>query len=334
MPFVDFRPDEGGMLVMEYQPLGSLRDSGEKKKICKAEAIQCFVQGLDALEYLQQLKITHRDIKPENILVSYRANDGTNIRTKLADFGLAKLGSDLASEKGTLAYMAPEIRDGEILRKKYPPYIADTWSLAMVFIEYFQEIDMVKNYQKFLYHGRSHALWCERIHKVGQLMTDHWPKDTLLKMANKMLAVKKEMRPNARDVLEIFKECLDLREALHRVRTAPSPNKTPLCWENDPEPQEGLSSQEQQQLQVVAGGSAKQDNATVRLEESLPSWTSSMFEMVSAIRQGHEDQPYVLPPWRSSMFGMVSAARQSPQDQLPELSSWRSSFFEMVSANP
>ena len=90
--------------------------------------------------------------------------DGTNMRMKLADFGLAKDGSELDSQKGTLPYAAPEMRHGEVRCVKYPPYVADTWSLAAVFIEYYKGIDIVRRYQKHGGPEKSHVLWCEKIH--------------------------------------------------------------------------------------------------------------------------------------------------------------------------
>lgn len=73
---------------------------------------------LHALEYAHDRGVIHQDIKPENVLV---LPDGT---IKITDFGLGMTvtGDSLAvslslkSEegvRGTLAYIAPEIRDGE-----------------------------------------------------------------------------------------------------------------------------------------------------------------------------------------------------------------------------
>jgi serine/threonine protein kinase len=52
--------------------------------------------------------IIHRDIKPQNVLVGY---DGTGIRVRISDFGLAKRVNPmtlLASAQGTPAFKAPE----------------------------------------------------------------------------------------------------------------------------------------------------------------------------------------------------------------------------------
>ena len=276
------------MLIMEYLSLGSLRDSGEKTRICMAEAIQCFAQCLDALDYLQKLGITHRDIKPENILVSYRATGGTNIRTKLADFGLAKNGFDLHSQKGTLPYAAPQMSHGEARRIKYPPYIADTWSLAVVFIEYYKGVDILRHYQIHDSPEKSHASWCDKVHEIIRGLIACQPEDSFLQIADVMLALKKEVRLNAGAVIERFRSCSALREALHRVRSEPSPNEEPPCWDNDPEPQEGLTAP--QQLHVVLEGFSESGSLANRSEESLSQWKGSLFKTVSAFKRVQQPQ--------------------------------------------
>lgn len=82
--------------------------------------------GMDiagALEICQHHGILHGDIKPENIFVS-EAGD-----FKLGDFGVARIQGKLGEEnqKGTYAYMAPELYAGCA-----HGYAADLYSLALV----------------------------------------------------------------------------------------------------------------------------------------------------------------------------------------------------------
>lgn len=68
--------------------------------------------GMDLLAALSECRkhnIIHRDIKPSNIFVTQ------NSRYLLGDFGSARLleKTMMASHKGTLAYMAPEIAAGQ-----------------------------------------------------------------------------------------------------------------------------------------------------------------------------------------------------------------------------
>ena len=64
---------------------------------------------IDVLSYMQSKNVVHRDLKLENILVD------ENINLKVADFGIAtyKKINRLKSYRGTMTYMAPEIKEGK-----------------------------------------------------------------------------------------------------------------------------------------------------------------------------------------------------------------------------
>ena len=80
--------------------------------ISPADAVEVLVGVASALEVASEAGITHRDIKPENIIRSSRG------MMKVADFGLARLGADVAATQsnltqagltlGTPRYMSPE----------------------------------------------------------------------------------------------------------------------------------------------------------------------------------------------------------------------------------
>lgn len=69
-------------------------------------------QLIDAIEYMHEQGIVHRDLKPENIMV----DEGMNV--KLLDFGFSTNRSinHLTSYRGTLTYMAPEIKTGKVYK--------------------------------------------------------------------------------------------------------------------------------------------------------------------------------------------------------------------------
>lgn len=82
------------------------------------------LQLLDSIEYLHQLRVVHRDLKLENILVD------ENLNLKLADFGFASYKNIdcLKSFRGTLTYMAPEIKEG----KEYKGTQVDLFSFGVI----------------------------------------------------------------------------------------------------------------------------------------------------------------------------------------------------------
>ena len=110
-------PDGRYYMIMEFCSGGSLKDRLEEKGQLSIEDTFIFTAGpAKALRAAHAAKMIHRDVKPDNILL-VNEDDEDGVRSKLSDFGLAKLNSErLAGQfntgtmraMGTIGYMAPE----------------------------------------------------------------------------------------------------------------------------------------------------------------------------------------------------------------------------------
>lgn len=112
-------------LVMEYIEGETLarrldRDPGS----VDARRIACGL--LEALGEIHSIGVVHRDVKPGNVLL------GASDRPRLTDFGIARILEATAITRtgqviGTLRYMAPEVRSGEL-----PNPRSDLYSLGVL----------------------------------------------------------------------------------------------------------------------------------------------------------------------------------------------------------
>jgi len=120
-----------GYFTMEYVPGGSLErfirshQPGVSVEVA-VDVLEQVAAGL-AVAHEQSPPIIHRDLTPANILVGY---DGTGMRVRVSDFGLAKRADPFtlaASSQGTFAFMAPEV-----LRDEGCSRAGDVWALGTV----------------------------------------------------------------------------------------------------------------------------------------------------------------------------------------------------------
>jgi len=112
-------------ILLEYIPGGLLFDVCQTLGGMGEENGKFFLsQMLDVLEYMHGKGVVHRDLKLENILV----DDAMNL--KVADFGFATFRKvhNLKSYRGTMTYMAPEIKEG----KTYDGMKIDMFSTGVI----------------------------------------------------------------------------------------------------------------------------------------------------------------------------------------------------------
>jgi serine/threonine-protein kinase len=119
---------DGDYLVMEFLDRGSISRvvagiGGRLDPVCAACVA---VQAAEGLAAAHEAGVVHRDVKPDNLLVSRQGV------VKVADFGIARLQSEVShTEPGTALgsphYMAPEQVEGEV-----PTGRTDVFALASV----------------------------------------------------------------------------------------------------------------------------------------------------------------------------------------------------------
>ena len=112
-------------IVMEFVQGGLLFDLCQTMGAMGEDAGRFFLhQLLESVGYMHNKRVVHRDLKLENILI----DDALNL--KVADFGFAcyKSIDNLKSYRGTMTYMAPEIKEG----KHYVGTQVDTFSIGVI----------------------------------------------------------------------------------------------------------------------------------------------------------------------------------------------------------
>jgi len=128
-------------IIMEFIQGGLLFDLCQTMGKMGEDAGRFFLnQMLDSVEYMHNKSVVHRDLKLENILVD------DNLNLKIADFGFAcyKNIDALRSYRGTMTYMAPEIKEG----KTYVGKQVDMFSIGVILFIIVQGIFPFKEARK------------------------------------------------------------------------------------------------------------------------------------------------------------------------------------------
>ena len=158
---------EGGLLFDLCQTIGGMGEDDGRYFLS---------QMIEVMGYMQGKGVVHRDLKLENILV----DDDMNL--KVADFGFAtyKRINKLNSYRGTMTYMAPEIKEG----KTYDGKQIDMFSTGVILFIIVQGIFPFKEAKKDEYfynlilNGKLVQYWQKT---GGQNLSPEF-KDLILKM--------------------------------------------------------------------------------------------------------------------------------------------------------
>ena len=128
-------------ILLEYVSGGLLFDLCQTMGGMGEEYGRFFLgQMIEVVSYMQGKGVVHRDLKLENILVDDQMN------LKVADFGFAtyKKINKLQSYRGTMTYMAPEIKEGKVYDGKQ----IDMFSIGVILFIIIQGIFPFKEAKK------------------------------------------------------------------------------------------------------------------------------------------------------------------------------------------
>lgn len=128
-------------IIMEFVQGGLLFDLCQNMGAMGEDAGRFFLhQMIESVEFMHSRRVVHRDLKLENILID------DNLDLKLADFGFAcyKNIDNLNSYRGTMTYMAPEIKES----KQYKGTQVDMFSIGVILFIIVQGIFPFKEARK------------------------------------------------------------------------------------------------------------------------------------------------------------------------------------------
>ena len=104
-------PHGGRFLVMEYLPLGDLRQRVRQQHASVRESLGWVLQVAEAIQVAHKHGVVHCDLKPANVLLRAAADNTIGVpQAVLTDFGFARFveGAAKVAMAGTPAFMAPE----------------------------------------------------------------------------------------------------------------------------------------------------------------------------------------------------------------------------------
>lgn len=199
--------DKTAYIVMEYIAGESLKQVLDRHggSLSVADSLRWTRQIAGTLAAAHACGVIHRDLKPDNVMIVEDPQAEGGQRTKVLDFGIAKLASEHAEEAsshtetglmmGTPAYMSPE----QCLGAGRVDDRADVYSLGVMLYQ------MLAGRVPFVADGKGALILMHMTQKPPPLrqFAPQVP-ESLVAFSQRMLAKKKEERPSMTEVVSII----------------------------------------------------------------------------------------------------------------------------------
>ncbi|KAJ4841066.1 hypothetical protein Tsubulata_023574 [Turnera subulata] len=205
------------ILVYEFMPNGTLCQHLQREKgdgLAWPVRLSIATETAQAIAYLHSAMdppIYHRDIKSSNILLDY------NFRSKVADFGLSRLGKPEISHistvpQGTPGYVDPQYHQNFHLSDK-----SDVYSFGVVLVEIITALKAVDfsrpqdevNLAAFATDRIAKGRLQEIVDPILEIQNDSWTFSSVHKVAElafRCLAFHRDMRPSMTEVAAVLEQ--------------------------------------------------------------------------------------------------------------------------------